>query len=278
MSAASEITRKAKSNLAFALRVLPREQQDDMVVFYAFCRTIDDLADSTELSLQEKQSGLRSWIECLNQAPQPQDELQREVIALRERRQIPNELLLAIIDGCSMDLQPQRFATWEELSGYIWKVACAVGLGSIQIFGCQDAASERYAIALGHALQLTNILRDIREDLENGQRIYLPLEDLARFGYTAEDFSNKIRDDRFLALMEYEAQRAEKLYEQAAAEISAQNRDALLPAEVMADIYRTLLGQMRADGFRVFEKRYRLSKARKLAIASKHLLNRRLSS
>ena len=104
-----------------------------------------------------------------------------------------------------MDLEPRRFQTWEDLSQYIWKVACAVGLVSIRLFGCTDPAAERYAIALGHALQLTNILRDIREDHDNGGRIYLPLEDLARFGYTESDLAARVCDARFLALMDFEA-------------------------------------------------------------------------
>ena len=107
-----------------------------------------------------------------------------------------------------MDLEPQRFATWEDLRQYIWKVACAVGLVSIRLFGCTDPAAERYAVALGHALQLTNILRDVGEDLANGGRIYLPLADLARFRLRRERPRGTLRDARFLALMDFEADRA----------------------------------------------------------------------
>lgn len=274
MSVASQITRKAKSNLAFALSILPRERREDMVVFYAFCRTMDDLADDPGMPVADRVRALDAWEIGITSGFEVPDEFQREVVSLRDRRRIPNELLVAIIDGCRMDLQPQRFETWEELSGYIWKVACAVGLVSIRIFGCQDPASERYAVALGHALQLTNILRDIDEDLANGQRIYLPLEDLARFGYTERDLAARVRDDRFLALMAHEAARAEACYQEAAAALPANDRKALLPARIMAEIYHRLLDQMRADGFRVFEKRYRVSKARKLAILSKHLIAR----
>ena len=274
MSAASEITRKAKSNLAFALNILPRERRHDMVVFYAFCRTIDDLADDPGVAAVERERSLDCWKQGLTLGFEAADEFQQEVVSLRDRRQIPEELLIAIIDGCRMDLQPQRFETWEDLSGYIWKVACAVGLVSIRIFGCEDPASERYAVALGRALQLTNILRDIEEDLSNGQRIYLPLVDLARFQYTEQDLLARVRDDRFLALMAYEAERAEGFFQEAAEALPAVDRGTLLPARIMGEIYHLLLEKMRADRFRVFEKRYHVSKARKLAILSKHLIAR----
>lgn len=274
MSAASEITRKAKSNLAFALNILPRERRDDMVVFYAFCRTMDDLADDAGVPDDQRARSLDAWKNGLLHGFHAPDEFQQEVVALRDRRQIPTDLLVAIIDGCRMDLQPQRFQTWDELSGYIWKVACAVGLVSIRIFGCVDPASERYAVALGHALQLTNILRDIAEDLTNGRRIYLPMADLARFQYTEQDLINRVRDDRFLALMASEAARAEDYYREAEAALPAADRAALLPARIMGEIYHLLLVKMRDDHFHVFERRYRVSKARKLAILSRHLIAR----
>ena len=274
MSIASEITRKARSNLAFALNILPRERREDMVIFYAFCRTMDDLADDPGVAQEERTRSLDAWQHGITHGFETPDQFQREVISLRDRRQIPNELLVAIIHGCRMDLQPQRFETWEKLSEYIWKVACAVGLVSIRIFGCTDPASEHYAVALGHALQLTNILRDIDEDLANGGRIYLPMEDMARFEYTEQDLVSRTRDKRFLALMTYEAERAEGFFLQAAEALPAADRRALVPAKIMGEIYQLLLGKMRNDRFDVFTKRYRISKARKLAILSKHLIAR----
>jgi phytoene synthase len=274
VSAASEITRKAQSNLAFALNILPRERREDMVIFYAFCRTMDDLADEVGVAPEVRARSLDAWANGMIHGFESADEFQQEVISLRDRQRIPNELLLAIIDGCRMDLQPQRFQTWDELAAYIWKVAGAVGLVSIRIFGCTDPASERYAVALAQALQLTNILRDIHEDLSNGQRIYLPLEDLTRFGYGEQDLIGKVADARFLALMNYEAERAEGFYREAAECLPAVDRSALLPARIMGEIYHLLLAKMRADHFQVFKQRYRISKARKLAILSKHLIAR----
>ncbi|RYD30234.1 MAG: squalene synthase HpnD [Verrucomicrobiaceae bacterium] len=274
MSAASEITRKAESNLAFALKILPHDRREDMVVFYAFCRTMDDLADAPGIPAEERERALEEWKHGLENGFDKPDEFQRQLVSLRDRREIPNDLLIAIVDGCRMDLEPQRFATWGELSGYIWKVACAVGLVSIRIFGCTDPRSERYAVSLGHALQLTNILRDVGEDLANGGRIYLPLEDLERFGYTEADLLAGIRDERFLALMDHETERAERFYREARTNLPPPDRRALVPARIMAEIYHLLLEKMRADRYRVFGKRYRVSKPRKLAILLKHLIAR----
>jgi phytoene synthase len=270
VSDASQITRRAKSNLAFALRILPRDRRDDAVVFYAFCRTLDDLADAPGIPAAERAAGLQAWQHGLEQGFENPTELQRGIAELRERQAIPNELLIAIIEGCRMDLEPRRFQTWNELSDYIWRVACAVGLVSIRIFGCTDPDAERYAETLGRALQLTNILRDIREDFENGGRIYLPMEELARFGFTEDDLAASARSERFLALMDFEAERAEAYFHQAEALLPAIDRQALAPARIMAAIYQQLLAQMRSDGFRVFEKRYRVSNSRKLWILAKH--------
>ena len=274
MSVAAEITRRAKSNLAFALKILPRARRADMVIFYAFCRTIDDLADEPRMPIEARLHALNSWQQGLIHGFTAPDALQQEVISLRDRQKIPTELLVAIIEGCRMDLLPQRFATTVDLTNYIWKVACAVGLVSIRIFGCQDPSSERYAVALGQALQLTNILRDIEEDLTNGRRIYLPLEDLARFQYTEQDLINRVRDERFLALMDYQAARADGFFRTAATALPSIDRHALLPARIMAKTYQLLLAKMHQDRFQVFQKRYRLSKLRKFAILSKYLISR----
>ena len=274
MSDASEITRRAKSNLAFALRILPCDRREDMVVFYAFCRTMDDLADDPSEPLTRREQALISWRDGLLHGFENPTELQKQVIDLRQRRMIPNELFIAIIDGCRMDLEPRRFATWEDLDAYIWKVAGAVGLVSIRIFGCVDANSEKYAIALGRALQLTNILRDVGEDLANGGRIYLPLEDLERFGCSEENLHKYSMSAEFLALMEFEAARAECYYTEAEAILPERDRKALMPARIMAEIYRAVLNRMRRDGYDVFRVRYSISSLRKIFILLRFMLRK----
>jgi phytoene synthase len=277
MSVSSEITRKAKSNLAFALGILPKDRRDDMVVFYAFCRVIDDLADDDTLPAADREAALAAWKSGLEQGFAAPSEFQTEVVAMKEKHQLPTELMTAIIDGCVMDLRPQRFGTWDELSQYTWKVACAVGLVSVRLFGCKHPDTDQFAVALGHALQLTNILRDVGEDLSNQVRIYLPLADLSRFQYTERDLVGRVHDGRFLAMMAYQAERAEAFFTEAKkilAKLPQEDRAALVPAFIMEDTYHTLLGKMKRDGFHVFDRRYRLSKARKLAIFSKHLITR----
>ncbi len=272
MTDSAEITRQAKSNLAFALQILPKERRDGMVTFYAFCRVVDDLADDPDRPIAEREEGLMAWKAGLEGGFPSPDPLQAEVAALMERHSIPPHLLTAIIDGCLMDLRPQRFGTWDDLSQYTYKVACAVGLASLKVFGAEHPDSERYAVALGHALQLTNILRDVGEDLSNGVRIYLPLADLARFQYTERDLIGRVHDGRFVALMNFEADRAATFYREAVEAMPKSDAKALLPAEIMRSIYQTLLEKMQRGGFKVFDRRYSLSKARKMAIFSKHFL------
>lgn len=272
MSAASEITRKAESNLAFALKILPKERRDDMVVFYAFCRTVDDIADEPDVPVYRRAEGLKSWEDGIRHGFPMENELGHELLEMIERRGIPQQWLLDIIDGCRMDLEPQKFGSWEELSKYNWKVAGLVGLVSTRIFGCMHESSDRYAEMLGNALQLTNILRDIGEDLTNGGRIYLPENDMIRFQYSERDLIGRVYDGRFIAMMRYHAERAEYLFREAEALVHPLDRKALLPARAMAEIYRCLLEKMKQDGFRVFEKRYALSKTTKLLILVKFLI------
>lgn len=272
MSEALEITRKAKSNLAFALKFMPPERREAMIVFYAYCRTIDDLADDPGVEVEQRLASLDAWRQGLLRGFDEPSGFQAEVIAMRDEYKIPTELMLAIIEGCSMDTRPQRFETWEELTGYTSKVAGAVGLVSVRLFGCTSEAADRYAIALGHALQLTNIIRDVGEDLDNGNRIYLPLADLARFGYTESDLIAKIHDERFIALMRFQAERAEHYYAETESHITAAEFDQLRPTRAMAAIYRALLEKIVADNFRVLDRRYRLSSAKKIAILTKTLI------
>lgn len=271
MSAASEITRKAESNLAFALNILPKDRRQDMVVFYAFCRTVDDIADELGVSVAERLDALKKWEHGIRQGFPAKHELGNELMEMTERRGISQQWLLEIIEGCRMDLQPQKFGNWEALSHYNWKVAGLVGLVSTRIFGCVHESSDRYAEMLGNALQLTNILRDVGEDLANGGRIYLPENDLIRFQYSERDLIGRVYDGRFIAMMRYQAERAEYLFHEAEALIHPMDRHALLPARAMAEIYQCLLEKMKEDGFRVFDRRYSVSKFRKLIILLKFL-------
>lgn len=265
MSDAQDITKKAKSNLAFAFACLPRDRRADMVTFYAFCRIIDDLADDPDLPLNEKKEGLEEWKACFTTPPADLNPIQRDMLEIRDRYDIDNQLFLELIAGCESDLNPnRRFGNWDELEKYTYRVACCVGLISIRIFGCNHASSEEYAIALGHALQLTNILRDVGEDLEDNVRIYLPENDMIRFHYTERDLVGRVYDGRFISMMNFIADRADSYYDQAKKHLHPEDKAALKSAEAMRKIYHAILNKMRSDNFNVFEKRYTLSKPRKI--------------
>jgi len=168
-------------------------------------------------------------------------------------------------------LANQEGKTFAALREYCYQVASAVGLVSIEIFGYRNRACKEYAIELGLALQITNILRDVDKDLAHG-RVYLPQEDMARFGYSPTELAAKTHDDRFVRLMQFEADRAHRHFEKAAAILPREDRRAMVSAQIMSSIYRALLRQMERDRFRVFERSYGLSKFSKFLHVSRRLL------
>ena len=259
---ADKITRDSKSNLALAFVALGRERRKDITVFYAFCRVVDDIADSSETRPEEKARELAAWRKWLYESGPDEPALARDVRELVAKYDISPLMLEEIIDGMEMDLRNTRYDTFEELSRYCYRVASAVGLVSIEIFGYRNPACRDYAIQLGYALQITNIIRDVGKDLSVG-RIYLPQEDLVRFAYSESDLRQRKHNDAFVRLMEFEATRAEAFFAQAAALLPREDRRSMVAAEIMASVYHALLKRMKADRFRVFEKEYRLSKIEK---------------
>ena len=268
---AAKITRESKSNLALAFVALSRERREDITIFYAFCRLIDDIADSTELSVQEKTRGLTAWRLCLRQPTPDEPALASDLRGLIAKYSLAPEMLEEIIDGVEMDLSSVRYNSFEELRVYCYRVASAVGLVSIEIFGYRNPACRDYAVQLGLALQMTNIIRDVGKDLDNG-RIYLPQLDMARFDYSEEDLHLKKYNEPFLRLMEFEAERAEEFFARAADLLPREDRRSMVAAEIMRSVYQALLRRMKADGFRVFEKDYRLSRLEKSARVAAQLL------
>lgn len=268
---AATITRQSKSNLALAFVSLGRERKRDITVFYAFCRVIDDIADSCEFNPAEKREHLVKWREALYTATPDEPVLAPNVRDLIEKYSIPVTMFAEIIAGVEMDLDAVRYPTFEELRVYCYRVASAVGLVSIEIFGYRNPGCKQYAIELGLALQLTNIIRDVERDLRH-DRIYLPQEDLARFNYSETELQDRRYDERFVALMEFEAGRAKDFFSRAAAALPAEDRRAMAPAEIMGSIYRGILHQIELDNFRVFEKEYRLSRLEKAGRVATQLL------
>jgi 15-cis-phytoene synthase len=261
---AATITRQSKSNLALAFISLGRERKRDITVFYAFCRVIDDIADSSELNVVEKRVRLAKWRQMLHTASPDEPLLARDVRQLIAKYSLPLDMLEEIIAGVEMDLSTLRYPTFEELRVYCYRVASAVGLVSIEIFGYHNPRCKQYAIELGLALQMTNIIRDVGKDLQNG-RIYLPQEDLARFHYSETELTQRQYNERFVQLMEFQTRRARQFFANAAAALPTEDRKAMAPAEIMDSVYRGLLRRIELDKFRVFEKEYRLSKLEKAA-------------
>lgn len=259
---AHEITRASKSNLALAFVSLGKERRRDITIFYAFCRLIDDVADDPGLATEERVRQLTTWRAALNASAPNESAVAAEVRGLIARYPITPAMFAEIIDGVEMDLTIARYENFAALREYCYRVASAVGLVSIEIFGYRNPACREYAIELGLALQITNILRDVGKDLANG-RIYLPQEDLARFGYSEADLRARTYDDRFVRLMQFEAERAEGYFARAAALLPREDRRAMVGAEIMASVYHALLRQMERDGFRVFTRSYGLGKLAK---------------
>jgi phytoene synthase len=269
-SGAEEITRASKSNLAFAFIAMSGARRRDITTFYAFCRVIDDIADDNDNS-ETRRSELRQWRQALRGETSGEPALAKPIRDLISRYPITPEMLEEVISGVEMDLDIQRYATWDELRVYCHRVASAVGLVSIEIFGYTNPRCREYAIALGLALQVTNIIRDVARDLRL-DRIYLPAEDLARFDYTEENLRNRLTDTRFIQLMNFEANRAEKFFAESSRLLPPEDRRSMLPAEIMRSIYLALLRRMKLDNFRMFEKDYRLSKTEKVGRAAAQLL------
>lgn len=258
---------RSKSNLAFALLCLPPGRRKDMQVFYEFCRTVDDIADSRELPEEEARRALIAWKAAIRgERPLPPD-LERVV----ERYSIDRELLGEIVLGVEMDLETVRYETYQDLQKYCWRVASAVGLASLPILGANSLESRAYATALGMALQLTNIIRDIAEDARAG-RVYLPTEDLERFGVVREEILGGQPTPGLRKLVEFEGERARALFQEAERRLPESDRRALRAPRIMAKFYLSLLQQMENDNFQVLTRRYRLSKAKKLVIALPILL------
>jgi len=244
-----------KSHLAFALIFLPARRRRDALVFFRFCRAVDDLADDPGRTEGEKRRILDGWLDAITAGRLPE-----ELADVVRRNGIDPALLSEIVQGCAMDIRPARYQSLGDLERYCWRVACAVGLVSIRIFGCTDPRSAGYAENLGHALQLTNILRDVGEDAAMG-RIYLPLEDLARFGISEQELLAGRPGEQFRDLLLFEAGRARARFH--AALPPASDARALLPAEIMKAIYSAVLSRIeksRRGGLR-------LGRLEKLAIA-----------
>src|SRR5262249_40382694 len=271
----SRLTRKSRSNFFYAFLCLPRRRREAIYAVYAFCRIVDDAVDlGGDRESQERE--LARWRDEIargyGRAPEhpAAQRLQQAVRAFP----IPRAVLEEIIRGVEMDLDHTSYETFEDLYPYCYRVASAVGLACIEIFGYRDPRAREYAVDLGIALQLTNIMRDVQPDARAG-RVYLPQEELRRFGVDPDDLGAGRYTPRFVDLMAWQAARAHRFYERAWSALPPSDAKTLFAAEIMGRTYFALLRVIEARRFRVFGERVSLPARRKLAIALRCLMRAR---
>lgn len=255
------------SSFYFSFLFLPPRRRRAIVALYAFCREVDDAVDECA-DAQAARARLAWWRAELagTYDGRPGHPVTQALADAARDFNLPQELLTEIIDGMEMDLSQTRYADFKALNLYCYRVASTVGLLAAEIFGYEDRRTLKYAHDLGLAFQLTNIIRDVGEDARRG-RIYLPQDELERFGVNAEDILHARYTEGFHRLMDFQVERAERYYEQAFAQLPAQDRRAQRPGLVMAAIYHALLRKIRRDGCRVLDRRMALTPLRKLWIA-----------
>ncbi len=267
------------SSFYYAFLFLPPPRRAAITAFYAFCREVDDVVDevsdpgvaAAKLAWWRKEVGAAF-------AGQPSHPVTRALMPLSAQFGITAEHLLAVIEGCQMDLEQSRYLDFPGLARYCHLVAGVVGEVAANIFGRESEATLRYAHRLGLAMQLTNIIRDVGDDARRG-RIYLPVSELQQFGVKAHELLQRSApwgySDRFQALMAFQAERAHALYDEAFALLPEHDRVAQKPGLMMANIYRQLLREIQAGGFQVLHQRISLTPLRKLWIATRtHLRGR----
>jgi 15-cis-phytoene synthase len=254
MQESRTITRKSASNLALAFVLLPKAKRDGMSALYAFCREVDDVADNESLPVSQRREQLAAWRADVRRAcgtETPQFLVNRELQPVIRQYHLTFEQFDALLQGVEMDLDIKRYENYEQLEFYCYRVASVVGLLSIEVFGYQNPACREYAVCLGKALQMTNILRDVRSDAQRG-RIYLPLSELVQFKVSPEEILRLEYSPRFFELANSVAQRARHFYRLARETLPAADRRSMVAAELMGSVYWRLLCKLERQRFNVF--------------------------
>lgn len=269
----AEDASEAGSNFYLGFLFLPARKREALKAVYAFCRAVDDIVDSGESDQETARTLLAFWEEEIDKlySGRATHALARRLEPFVSEFRLPKEGFRALIAGMRMDLEQSGYETAADLEKYMFGAAGAVGLLSVEIFGYARTAPDdirAYAVAMGNAFQLTNILRDVGADLERG-RIYLPREDLRAAGCSVGEFSRREHSPAFRRLMEAEYVRAKGYYREARARLHPDDRRAMLPAEVMAHIYEGILDKLRDEDFRVFFRRVGLPSWKKALLAAR---------
>ena len=265
---AKEISKKSKSSFYFAFNLLSEEKRDAMNTVYAFCRKTDDIVDENLDSTDVKYEKLRRWRIEFEKSFSGHSEfaLLNKLGTTISNFNIPLDPFFELIKGMEMDLQNDRYKSFEDLQLYCYRVASTVGLMCIEIFGYKHPSTKQFAVDLGIALQMTNILRDIGTDAKNG-RIYLPQEDLKRFNYSETEIMSLVYNDNFRDLMIYESGRAKQYFNSATAHLDLDDKKTMFAARAMQHIYYKMLEKIIAADYDVYSNDIKVSKLEKVGIA-----------
>jgi 15-cis-phytoene synthase len=262
------------TNFYYSFLVLTPAKRRAIIAVWDFCRAIDDTVDDVTVESEQQRveafEGLATWrkeIESVfTPGVTPATPQGRALQPLARLFRLPRRPFEDLVDGVSMDVGFRRYRTFNELYQYCYKVASTVGLVCVEIFGCREAASRDYAVDLGIALQLTNILRDVKGDLERG-RLYIPLDDLARFNCTEEMIRSESRSEPVTALLRHQGARAREYYQRAARGLPRDDARRLVAAEIMSAIYRAILDEIELRDFDVFAEVVRIPNSQRASIA-----------
>jgi len=265
---AKEISKKSKSSFYYAFNLLPAEQRDAMNTVYAFCRETDDIVDEGTVADDLKFEKLRKWRIELEKSLNGHSEypLINKLSKTIQNFNIPLEPFFDLLKGMEMDLQQKRYVTFNDLQTYCYRVASTVGLMCIEIFGYRHPSAKDFAVNLGIALQLTNILRDIKKDAEKG-RIYLPKEDLEKFDYNESDIFNNTYNENFQKMMKYQVERAREYFNTATACLNREDKKAMFAARAMQHIYYRMLNKIVDAEYDVYNNKIKISTAKKVGIS-----------
>jgi phytoene synthase len=276
ISTATAITKSSNTSFYYSFSLLPRQKREAIHAVYAFCRYTDDIVDEGTDD-HRKFVQLRKWRIELGRAVRGESvyPLLNQLNSVARKFNIPVDHFYELIRGMEMDLVRTRYESFDDLREYCYLVASSVGLMCRQIFGYKNDSTREYAINLGIALQLTNILRDIKEDAKRG-RIYLPLEDLRRFGCTEEDILEYRYTPEFVELMKFECDRASSYFDMARDALRAEDKRFFFAARVMWSIYAHVLQRIKRSNYKVFERRISISALLKVMITVRYWLSNTL--
>lgn len=265
---AHQIVKKSKTNFLYSTIFLDSEKQDALKTIYSFCRHSDDLVDDEHSDLNTKKINLENWRNefLLSQKSGSRIKILNDLKNVIDKYNISPEIFLELLKGMEMDLVKTRYKTFDELKLYCYYVASTVGLMTIEVFGYKDNAIKEYAINLGIALQLTNILRDVKKDALKG-RIYLPLDDLAKYNYSEEELMESVYNENFIRLMKNESEITKSFYKKADSYLVKSEKGRMMSARIMEHIYFKLLKKIEKNKYNIFDKRIRVSKFKKLFCA-----------